>query len=198
MIKNIIFDIGNVLITFDWDGLARQIGFTEEDIEVLKVKVIGDRWDEFDRGVMPEDEALKYVQEAIPGLEEKFATLWNRIDEALWVFPYVDSWMSELKERGYRIYLLSNFPKRLYEKEEKEKFTFIKYVDGKVISSFIRLIKPDREIYEYLINQYNLIPEECVFLDDRKKNVDAAKAIGMQGIVFSSYEEAKKELNELL
>jgi len=198
MIKNVVFDIGNVLVTFEWERLAKEIGFTDKDLQVLAEKVIGDRWDEFDRGVMPEDEALKYVQEAIPGLEEKFATLWHRIDEAIHVYPYVNEWMRELKSEGYKIYLLSNFPKRLFEKEANEKFDFIRYTDGKVISSFVKMIKPDREIYEYLFNTYSLKPEECVFVDDRAKNVEAAKALGMKGIVFEGYEDGSVKLKKLL
>ena len=198
MIKNIVFDIGNVLVTFEWERLAKEIGFTDKDLQVLADKVIGDRWDEFDRGVMPEDEALKYVQEAIPGLEEKFATLWHRIDEAIHVYPYVNEWMRELKSEGYKIYLLSNFPKRLFEKEANEKFDFIRYTDGKVISSFVKLIKPDREIYEYLFNTYSLKAEECVFVDDRPKNVEAAKALSMKGIVFEGYEDGSVKLKKLL
>ncbi len=198
MIKNIIFDIGNVLVTFDWEDLAREIGFTDDDIQILVERVIGDRWDEFDRGVMPEDEALKYIQEVLPGLEDKFATLWYRIDEAIAVYPYVDGWMKDLKEEGYNIYLLSNFPKSLFEKESEEKLTFLKFVDGKVISSFVKLIKPDREIYEYLLNQYNLKADECVFLDDRAKNIIAAEAIGIHGIQFKNYEDARVRLEPLL
>ena len=198
MIKNVVFDIGNVLVTFEWERLAKEIGFTDKDLQVLAEKVIGDRWDEFDRGVMPEDEALKYVQEAIPGLEEKFATLWHRIDEAIHVYPYVNEWMRELKSEGYKIYLLSNFPKRLFEKEANEKFDFIRYTDGKVISSFVKMIKPDREIYEYLFNTYSLKPEECVFVDDRAKNVEAAKALGMKGIIFEGYEDGSVKLKKLL
>ncbi len=198
MIKNIIFDIGNVLVTFDWEDLAREIGFTDDDIQILVERVIGDRWDEFDRGVMPEDEALKYIQEVLPGLEDKFATLWYRIDEAIAVYPYVDGWMKDLKEEGYNIYLLSNFPKSLFEKESEEKLTFLKFVDGKVISSFVKLIKPDREIYEYLLNQYNLKADECVFLDDRAKNIIAAEAIGIHGIQFKNYEDARVRLETLL
>lgn len=198
MIKNVIFDIGNVLVTFDWEVLAREISFTDADLEVLRVKVIGDRWDEFDRGVMTEEEALKYVEEVIPGLEEKFEELWGRIDEAIAVYPYVEEWMKELKAGGCRIYLLSNFPKRLFEKEEKEKFRFTGLVDGKVISSFVKMIKPDREIYEYLLREYDLKAEECIFLDDRKGNTEAAEAVGMQAIQFTSYEEAHEKLSKIL
>ena len=198
MIKNVIFDIGNVLVSFDWDVLAKEIGFTDEDLKVLMDKVIGDRWDEFDRGVMPEEEALKYVQEAIPGLEDKFATLWNRIDEAIAVYPYVEDWMKELKEEGLHIYLLSNFPRNLFRKEEATKLTFMPYVDGKIISSYVRMIKPDREIYECLLDTFSLKAEECVFLDDRARNVEAAKALGINGIVFENHEQAKCELKALL
>ena len=198
MIKNVVFDIGNVLVTFEWERLAREIGFTDKDLQVLAEKVIGDRWVEFDRGVMSEDEALKYVQEVIPGLEEKFATLWHRIDEAIHVYPYVNEWMRELKSEGYKIYLLSNFPKRLFEKEANQKFDFIRYTDGKVISSFVKLIKPDRAIYEYLLNTYSLKAEECVFVDDRPKNVEAARALGMKGIIFEGYEKGSESLKKLL
>jgi len=198
MIKNVVFDIGNVLVTFEWERLAREIGFTDKDLQVLAEKVIGDRWVEFDRGVMSEDEALKYVQEAIPGLEEKFATLWHRIDEAIHVYPYVNEWMRELKSEGYKIYLLSNFPKRLFEKEANQKFDFIRYTDGKVISSFVKLIKPDRAIYEYLLNTYSLKAEECVFVDDRPQNVEVARALGMKGIIFEGYEKGSESLKKLL
>ena len=70
MIKNVVFDLGKVLVAFDWDVLAREIGFSEEEIEIFNEKVIGDRWDEFDRGVMPEEEVIEYVKEAIPGSGE--------------------------------------------------------------------------------------------------------------------------------
>ncbi|MBR6093616.1 MAG: HAD family phosphatase [Lachnospiraceae bacterium] len=198
MIKNVIFDIGNVLVSFDWYVLAREIGFTDEDLEILMQKVIGDRWNEFDRGVMPEEEALKYVQEVIPGLEEKFATLWNRIDEAIEVYPYVDEWMRRLKDDGYHIYLLSNFPRNLFKKEAEEKFDFIRYVDGKIISSFVRMIKPDLEIYECLLDTFGLNAGECVFLDDRKKNTEAASKLGIHTIVFQNFEQADGELRKLL
>ena len=93
MIKNVVFDLGKVLVAFDWDILARKIGFTEEEIKIFAERVVGDRWDEFDRGVMSEEEAIKYIEEVIPGMEEKFEELWHRVDEAIYVFPYVDEWI---------------------------------------------------------------------------------------------------------
>ena len=165
MIKNVVFDLGKVLVAFDWDILARKIGFTEEEIKIFAERVVGDRWDEFDRGVMSEEEAIKYIG--------------HRVDEAIYVFPYVDEWLKNLKERGYNIYILSNFPPNVFLKEEEEKFHFLKYADGKVISGFVKMIKPDREMYEYLLRTYDLKGEESIFIDDRPGNIEGAKNAGL-------------------
>ncbi len=198
MIKNVIFDIGKVLVSFDWDKLAKEIGFSDDDLEIMRVKVIGDRWNEFDRGVMSEKETIKYIQEVLPGLEDKFAELWYRIDEAISVYSYTDDWIRELKDRGLNVFLLSNFPKDLFIKEEKEKFNFAKMADGKVISAFVKLIKPDPEIYRYLLKEYDLKAEECVFIDDRQQNVETAIELGFHGIQFTAYGEAREKLEKLL
>ena len=116
MIKNVIFDIGNVLVTFLWEDLAEELGFTEEDIRVMNERVIGDRWNELDRGVMSEEEALAYIKKALPGLEEKFDLLWNRIGEVIEPYPYSKDWVMDLKARGANVYLLSNFPKELFSR----------------------------------------------------------------------------------
>lgn len=198
MIKNVVFDLGKVLVAFDWDILARKIGFTEEEIKIFGERVVGDRWDEFDRGVMSEEEVIEYIEEVIPGMEEKFEELWHRVDEAIYVFPYVDEWIKDLKERGYNIYVLSNFPPKVFLKEEAEKFHFLKYADGKVISGFVKMIKPDREMYEYLLRTYDLKAEESIFIDDRPGNIEGAKNAGLHGIVFESYEKTSHELDEIL
>lgn len=198
MIKNVIFDIGNVLVTFLWEDLAVELGFNEEDVKIMNERVIGDRWNELDRGVMSEREAVEYIKEALPGLEDKFETLWSRIGEVIEPYEYSLDWVKQLKQKGLKVYLLSNFPKQLFTDLSKTKMPFVPYVDGKIISSFVQKIKPDPDIYECLLDTYGLNPEECIFIDDRKTNVDAALSLGMQGIVFTSYEEARDELNKRL
>ena len=198
MIKNVVFDIGNVLVSFRWDDLATELGFDEDNIRVMNERVIGDRWNELDRGVMSEAEAVEYIKEALPGMEEKFDVLWSRIGEVIDPYDYSKDWVMDLKAKGANVYLLSNFPKDLFTRLSKTKMPFLPYVDGKIISAFVQKIKPDAEIYECLMDTYGLNPEECIFIDDRKVNVDAALALGMQGIVFTSYEEVRKELDERL
>ena len=103
-----------------------------------------------------------------------------------------------VQARGYKVYLLSNYPRDAYKMHEAKHFDFASVVDGKVISGIERMSKPDPRIYRLLCERYSLIPGECVFLDDREVNIKAAIAEGMQGIVFTSYEDAQEKLEEIL
>lgn len=77
-------------------------------------------------------------------------------------------------------------------------FPFLDKVDGKVVSGFVKMVKPNADIYEHLLSEYGLDAGECVFVDDRQENVDAARALGMKGIVFKDYGQACSELNRLI
>ena len=198
MIKNIIFDVGNVLVTFDWDDLARKVGFTEDEIELMRIEVIGSRWDELDRGVMEERKALAYIKEAIPGMEDKFDELWRRIEECIAPYPYTEGWIKGLKNQGFHVYLLSNYPKEMFIRGTVDKLKFANLADGKIISSFVKLVKPDPAIYKCLFETYGLNPEECIFIDDREKNVKAAEELGVRGIIFTGYENANKEIMKIV
>lgn len=198
MIRNVVFDIGKVLVDFNWEKAAAETGFSEADIELMRREVIGNRWDEVDRGVMTEEEAKEYIKEVLPGLEDKFDRFYEKLDEMVPVRPYAEDWLKSLKERGLGVYLLSNFPEKLFIYEEEHNFGFVKHADGKIISSFVKLIKPDPQIYRCLLDTYGLKAEECVFIDDREDNVKAAKECGFNGIVFTGYEDACASLENLL
>ena len=111
--------------------------------------------------------------------------------------PHTMPWVKALKERGYRLYVLSNYGEYLFLKS-KDRLDFMPYMDGAVISYQIQMIKPDQEIYEYILNKYGLLPEESVFIDDRPENVEGAKLIGMNGILFEDFEQASGELEKML
>ena len=121
------------------------------------------------------------------------------MDKVIEPYPYAVSWIEELKEKGFNVYLLSNYPKELFTMhEQKGLFPFIEKTDGKVVSGFVKMVKPNPDIYEYLMSQYGLNADECVFLDDRAENIEAAIKLGMKGIVVKSYEQASADLNEVL
>jgi putative hydrolase of the HAD superfamily len=105
--------------------------------------------------------------------------------------------LPKLKKQGFKLYFLSNFPIDIFE-EIKTGYYFFKYFDGGVISSEVKFSKPDRRIYEILIEKYSLIPEECLFIDDIELNVKAAEATGMKGLFTFGSLEISKELETAL
>ena len=88
------------------------------------------------------------------------------------------------REKGFKIYYLSNYSEDLYHKTKNE-LAFIESFDGGVFSYQEKCIKPDKRLYEILLDRYQIVPEQALFLDDRKENIDAARALGIQGEVFT-------------
>ena len=198
MIKNIIFDVGRVLVTFDPVQYVNSLGFDEETARAVVGAIFHDPlWIETDRGVIPVDEFEDAFVANAPEYEAQIRKTYHEMGRMIQLLPHTMSWVKTLKERGYRLYVLSNYGEYLYLKS-KHRLDFMPYMDGAVISYQIKMIKPDREIYEYLREKYDLIPEECVFIDDRPENVEGAKTVGMKGIRFETFEQANGELQRLL
>ena len=108
-------------------------------------------------------------------------------------YDYAIPWVQELKQKGYRCLYLSNFSHKA-ETECADALDFLPYMDGGILSYKEKVIKPQPEIYQRLIDRYGLIPEECVFLDDTLPNVVAAREMGMHAIHFKDREQALDEL----
>ncbi|MCR5250023.1 MAG: HAD family phosphatase [Lachnospiraceae bacterium] len=200
MIRNIVFDIGMVLADFRWAAYMRQdLGFSPELVDLFGEKVVQtELWDEFDLGVRETDEIIADMKARVPQYPREADLFFERIEDIAVAYPYSRPWLQELKQRGYGVYLLSNYPRSTYVVHEKKHFDFAALADGKVISGFERMSKPDPRIYRLLLTRYGLKAEECVFLDDREVNIAAAIAEGMKGILFTGYEEARAKLEELL
>lgn len=196
MIKNIVFDVGNVLVEWDPKKALRELGIDGEDMEaVLNATVRSDVWNESDRSTLSDEELLSRMIGNAPGYEEQIRQLWEHVQLAIWQFDYSRAWINRLKENGYRVYILSNYSKYAYEKTI-EALSFLEDVDGALFSYEVHQIKPEPEIYLSLLQKFHLNAEECVFLDDRKENVEAAKQQGICGIQFHTYEQAVAELQK--
>lgn len=197
MIRNIIFDIGNVLTDFRWRGFLQDKGFDEAMIvRISKASVESPLWNEIDRGEWSEEELLQAFVEKDPEIEKELREAYGDIHGMVTPREYAIPWIKKLKENGYRVLFLSNFSKKA-EKECAEALAFLPYTDGGILSYQEKLIKPDPEIYRLLLKRYELLPEECVFLDDTLKNVEAAQAEGMMGIWFRTKEQAEEDLRGL-
>ena len=200
MIKNVIFDVGFVLVDFRWRKLMEDLGIAKDLQDIFEKNVFGSHcWGELDRGVMEEAEVLKMLREDNKEHLKEFDYVWSNRDKIVEPFDYAVGMIEDLKAKGLKVYLLSNYPKELFTLHtECGRFPFIDKVDGKVVSGFVQLVKPDREIYEYLLKEYELKAEECVFIDDRQENVEAAKEIGINGIWFWNYEQMMGELEKII
>lgn len=189
MIRNIIFDIGNVLAAFDWKSYLDSFKLSEEQYELVASHLYrSPMWKEVDRGAMSDDELLWNICKDLSGNMERLVRMaFYGTGEIVEEYRYAPELLESLKEEGYKVYLLSNYGKTFFESRQK-KFEFLKYVDGKVISYEIKHIKPEPEIYEALLTKYRLKPDECLFFDDLQENCDAAERFGIHAINVKGYD----------
>lgn len=194
MIKNIIFDIGNVLTDFGWEAFIKKFGFSDEINEkIVSATVKSEDWDEYDRGVLTDEEILDRFIENDPSIENELRQFEENFSDLLVQFGYTKGLIKDLQNKGFKVYCLSNMSYKAI-RECKEALDFLPMLDGYILSCNIKLIKPDLKIYEELLKKYNLKASECVFFDDLKKNTDAAEKVGIHGIVFKDLKSAISEL----
>ncbi len=196
-ITTIIFDIGKVLVDFDWHTFIKSFGYSEKINHELAEAIFNNPlWRERDRGGKTEEEYERLFINEKPHLEKEIHIIYRHILEIVKVYPYSNEWVKKLKEKGYKIYLLSNYSKASFEHDSKD-FDFMEYIDGKVISYEIQSVKPEPCIYKKLLTKYNIKPEEAVFLDDVKENIESAQKLGINTILVTSHKVALEELKKL-
>lgn len=198
MIKNIVFDVGKVLVSFEPEMIFEKFHYDIATKEVLKSAIfMSPLWNENDRGVMTTQELIEGFIKNAPAYEKELRETFQNVGDSIELLPYTMDWIQALKEKGYHLYIISNYGEYTYEQTE-HKLKFLEYMDGVIFSYKYKMIKPDLEIYEELLKEYHLKAEECVFIDDCMENVEAAKKAGFQGIHFLNYEDAKKKLEQML
>ncbi len=198
MIKNIIFDFGNVLVEYNIKEFMLGKGMGPEMIKrIMKASIMGPYWDEFDRGALTEEEAFAGFASIDPEIEKELHIVFDNITGMLTKRDFAIPWIKELKAAGYKVYYLSNYSKKAFD-ECADSIDFIEYMDGGVLSHRELMVKPNPDIYKVLIDRYKLDPKECVFIDDTPVNVEVAEKLGMKGIVFTSKEQAEGALKEIL
>lgn len=188
MIKNVIFDIGRVLIEFEWEQYLRGL-FDAQTAKIVSDAMWGtEAWNELDRNVLSMDEVMALFIANAPDYAEQIREAVRKMGGCAGMKPYAIDWVKELKSKGYRVYYLSNYFEYLM-RERPDVLEFTNYMDGGIFSWQEHIIKPDPEIYRRLMQRYQLKPEECVFIDDSPKNIAAANALGIHGVLFESYEK---------
>lgn len=198
MVRNIIFDIGKVLVSYEPDAYMERLGISQKDQKKINEAMFENKlWNDSDQGLGTPDEFLQKFIAGAPELEKEITQIHRTVGETVELMTYALEWILDLKARGYHVYILSNYAENMLDQTE-EKLKFLPLMDGVVFSYRIKKLKPDPEIYEYLCDEFWLEPEESVFIDDRAENIAGAEKCGIHGIVFTSYEQAKKELDAYL
>lgn len=198
MIRNIVFDLGNVLISFIPSEYLKKKNYPSN----IRNTIINDifkseEWKKLDNGDINVTEAIDSIAAKSALKKEEIALVFSfRIDL---MFPLDDNvrLLPELKKQGFRVYYLSNFHLDSFE-IVKNDYYFFRYFDGGIISADIKLSKPGIEIYRYFLDKYSLKPEECLYIDDIEENIDAADSAGMQTYLTSGSPKIVTRLEERL
>ena len=190
MIRNMVFDIGNVLMDFRWKEYMRSLfGEDETLIQTINQGIWHNGcWAAMDKGEMDGAATLRSAVAFAPQYEKEIKLTLDSVAHAFHKFEYSIPWIQELKRMGLNVYYLSNYS-AFSVAANPDVLDFIPYMDGGVFSFEVKAVKPEPEIYRCLCEKFGLKPEECLFTDDVPANVKGAQACGFQGVVFEGYEK---------
>lgn len=185
-IKNIILDMGNVLLSYDPQIPLDLYAEGETAKELIRKELFeGPEWVERDKGNISDAEMYERVRMRIP--EELHPQLLKCVegwDICMKPVEGAKEFCDLAKEKGYQLYVLSNASERFYDYFPR--FVSLDYFAGSVVSCDVHMVKPDPGIYAYLLKKYGLEAEESLFIDDRQENIDGAADAGMQVHLFQN------------
>ncbi len=203
MIKNVVFDLGNVLISFRPSEFIDKCRYPEPVKSVILSDIFhSSYWMMLDNGDLTTEEAVEGIK-GISSLEKAIIDeIFERRIEILIPIPSNIRLLPELKKQGYRLFYLSNFPNDLWLQvrngPRSKDYDFFKYFEGGLISAEARSSKPDPQIYNTLLEKYSLNPEECFYIDDIEVNVRSAVEKGMKGLTTFESHEIYEEVKRIL
>jgi putative hydrolase of the HAD superfamily len=185
MIRNVVFDLGNVLISFRPAAYLEKNQYPADKKQTILSDIFGSReWRLLDNGDLSTGEAIDRIAEKSTLKREEIALVFNKRTDIMFPLGPNVRLLPGLKERGFGLYYLSNFPADIFD-EVKRSYPFFKYFDGGIISAEVRYSKPDPEIFTILLKKYVLRADECFYIDDLEENVIVSESIGMTGFFTS-------------
>ena len=201
MIKNIIFDIGNVILQFDIKEVIPNFTKKESEKQFIINNIINSpEWLQYsliDTGFISREQAIEIVEDRTNHInDELIEKFWYRYNDYSFINDNVIDIIKELKEKDYKIYLLSNINSHTYNHIKDNKL--FNLVDGYVFSYIEHQVKPYVGIYNTLLERYKLIPQECLFIDDNIKNIKTANELGIQvkKVIPDNFESVVQTLKE--
>ena len=197
-IQKVIFDVGQVLVKFNPRNLFIKILKDEEKVDFFLKNICTWEWHIQQDLIYDTSKAAGPVIKKYPEYKEAIEAFYGRFLEM------IDSVHQEnvnlalkLKQKGYPIYLLSNFPGDQFEKYRLQN-SFLDEFDDRIISGDVGLAKPDIKIYQLAIKKFNLNPEESLFIDDKIENTRGAEQVGIETIQLQKPEDLDKEIRKFI
>jgi HAD superfamily hydrolase (TIGR01549 family) len=198
MIKNVVFDLGNVLISFRPSEYLSKNGYSSARTNIILNDIFGSReWLLLDDGKITISEAVESIAVKSSLKKEEIDRIFN---ERIKIFHSLDNnarILPALKKQGFKLYYISNFPGDIFD-EVKRDYDFFGYFNGGIISAHVRHSKPDTEIFRIFLNKFDLVADECLYIDDIENNVSAAISVGMSGYFTHGSEDISEEVMNLL
>ena len=193
-ITTVIFDLAGVLVRVRASEYMDELGFSAEEKEfAMSAMLRNDEWQLMDEGAISQDEAQKRWLRKYPEHSDTIHRFMENVERLVEAYPDTEELLRSLKDQGYEIYALSNYPKELFAKHETM-FPFMKLPDGFVVSGIEKRFKPNEDIFELFLSRYGKKPSECVFIDDLEGNTRTAEAIGIHSFPARDRDLAISEL----
>jgi putative hydrolase of the HAD superfamily len=197
-VKNVIFDLGGVVLDWNPDAILENY-FEDPAVRVAMRAAVFDHpdWQRMDRGDFGEAEMVARLQQRTARQPAELAGLLTAVRDSLQPKPDTLALIRRLARRPVPLYCLSNMPASTFA-HLRGRYQFWTVFRGIVISGEIKMMKPEREIFEHLLQRYGLAARDTIFIDDLRPNVEAARALGMQAVLFRDARQCEAELEPLL
>jgi len=197
MIKNIVFDFGGVLVTYDFYGFFFPLFKShEKTVEFMSKVLTQEVGNDMDREEIPFSLYMKQLKEHWPEYTEALDMMEkDYVHIVTGEMPGMTELMKRLKSQGYQLLGLSNWSSKVYE--VMEKYPIFNLLDGALISTEVKQLKPDADIYQTFLKRFNAKAEECIFIDDKPINIIGCQKVGMHGILFQNTAQLEEEIKRI-
>lgn len=196
MIKNIIFDVGNVLLKWQPETVVARFFPGEQALLLTQIMFRSQHWRNLNLGKLTEAELIHIYHQELGINGDLLRQLMQAVKESLLPVDHSLELLNNLYQSGYSLFSLTDNVHEIMA-YLKLKYNFWDLFKGVVVSAEVGYLKPMKQIYQKLIDLYDLDPQQSVFIDDLQVNVEGAKALGMQGIQFLSARQCLIELNKI-
>lgn len=198
MIKNVIFDLGNVLISYKPAEYLTKMGYPDEEKNIILNDIfLAKEWFLLDNGDLTTREAIEKISERSSLNKAGIASFFDLRTDILYPIVRNTKILPALRKRGFKLYYLSNFPEDIFD-EVYDKYDFFKCFDGGIISARVRTSKPDKKIFDILLAKYSISSGDCLFIDDYSPNIKTAESIGMSVLHIQTPDDLPDQIEKVL